>query len=154
MSTNPMSIPPLKKSPLACPTLTNLPHLPSVQGGASVSGIVMFLVMMGFLVKLGLGIIPAQVGDYQLTKSIGAALKKSNAGNETPQQFMAGLESQWNVNGIYRKPADILTITDPTPGKIAVHKEYQEVSNLFGDIDIVNRFKGDITAEDAKLTKN
>lgn len=139
---------------LALPTLKNLPQLPSSQGGASVSGIVMFMITLGVLVKLSLGIIPAQVGDYQLDKTIKSQLKKSNNAKENPQQFLSGLESQWNVNGIYKKPADILTVTDQTPGQMSVHKEYQEVSNLFGDVDIVNRFKSDITAADAQSAKD
>lgn len=142
------------QTPFMLLTLTHLPKLPSHQGGASVSGIVMFLLCLGIIVKLSLGIIPAQVGDYQITKSVTSALKKSNNAKENPQQFMAGLESQWNMNGIYRKPADILTITDATPGQMSVHKEYQEASTLFGDVDIVNRFKGDITAADAQAAKD
>lgn len=139
---------------LLLPTLSDLPHLPSSQGGASVSGIVMFLLCLGIIIKLSIGIVPAQIGDYQLDKTVKAQLKKSNNAKENPQQFMNNLESQWNVNGIYRKPAEILTITDQTPGQMSVHKEYQEVSNLFGDVDIVNRFKSDITAADAQASKD
>lgn len=124
--------------------------LPSHQRGASVSGIVFFILALGILVKLGLAIVPAMVSDYQLSKSIAAGLKKANAANQTPPQFIADLASQWNINGYQQKPTDIFTITDPTPGSIKVHKEYSETSNLFGDIDIVSHFKGDITAADAK----
>lgn len=129
---------------------TSLANLPSHQRGASVSGIVFFMLALGILIKLGLAIIPAQIGDYQLTKSIASGLKKANDTKETPPQFMSGLESQWNINGERRKPADIFTITDATPGNLKVHKDYSEVNNLFGNVDIVSHFKGDITAADAK----
>lgn len=124
--------------------------LPSQQRGASVSGIVFFILALGIFVKLGLATIPAQIGDYQLTKSIAIGLKKANDNKETPQQFLSGLESQWNINNERRKPADIFTITDPTPGSIKVHKDYSETKNLFGNVDVVSHFKGDITAADVK----
>lgn len=139
---------------LLLPTLSDLPHLPSSQGGASVSGIVMFLLCLGIIIKLSIGIVPAQIGDYQLDKAIKSALKKSNNAKENPQQFMKALESQLSINGTYLKPEDILTVSDPTPGQMSVHKEYQEVSNLFGNVDIVNRFTSDITAADAQAIKD
>lgn len=120
------------------------------QRGASVSGVVFFILALGLGVKLGLAIIPAFIGDYQYTKAIAAGIKKSNDNKETPQQFMTNLAAQMNVNGYSKRPADIITITDPTPGNIKVHKDYSEVSNFFNNVDIVSHFKGDITAADAK----
>lgn len=130
--------------------MQNFSSLPSQQRGASVSGIVFFILALGVFVKLGLATIPAMVGDYQINKSIATALKKSNDNKETPQQFLSGLTSQWNINSIRRKPEEIFTITDTTPGNLKVHKDYNEVSNLFGNVDVVSHFKGDITAADAK----
>lgn len=127
-----------------------LSALPSQQRGASVSGIVFLILALGMFIKIGLATIPAQIGDYQMNKSIAVALKKSNDLKESPQQFMSGLESQWNMNGTYRKPADILTLSDTTPGSLKVHKQYDEVSNLFGNVDVVSHFKSDITANDIK----
>lgn len=124
--------------------------LPSQQRGASVSGIVFLILALGMAVKLGLATIPAQISDYQMSKSIAIALKKSNDLKETQQQFLTGLESQWNINGTYKKPADVFTMTDTTPGSLKVHKQYDAVSNLYGNVDVVSHFKGDITANDVK----
>lgn len=134
-------------------TLLNLRHsttLPSQQRGASVSGIVFLILALGIMVKLGLAIIPAMVGDYQMNKSIAAALKKSNDNKETAKQFTDGLASQWNINTFKKKPDEVFTMTDTNPGSLKVHKDYSETSNFYGNVDIVSHFKGDITAADAK----
>lgn len=141
-------------SKLLLPTLKDLPQLPSSQGGASVSGIVLFLLCLGVVVKLSIGIIPAQVGNYQLKKMVTQQLKASNNAKESPKQFEQALEAKLNMNSAYRKADTFLTITDTTPGQMSVHTEYQEVNNFFGDVDIVNRFSDDITAADAAASKD
>ena len=55
-------------------SLTNLTN----QRGASVTTIIVGLAMAGIIIKLGLGIIPAYIGDYQFTTLVANELKKAN----------------------------------------------------------------------------
>lgn len=128
-------------------------NLPSQQRGASVTGIVVIIVLIVLCSKVGLGIVPAQIGHYQLKKSLAWELKKANDNKETSKELMKNLESQWSINSFSQKPADIVEIINETPGEIAVKLTYNEVNNFFGNVDIVNRFEDTITAEDAKLAK-
>lgn len=128
-------------------SLTNLTN----QRGASVTTIIVALAMAGIIIKLGLGIIPAYIGDYQFTTLVANELKKANDAKQTERQFMSGLAQQLSINANYNtKPEEILIFTNKTPGALAVKSKYEVESNFYGDTFIVNRFEKDITAADAK----
>ena len=128
-------------------SLTNLTN----QRGASVTTIIVGLAMAGIIIKLGLGIIPAYIGDYQFTTLVANELKKANDAKQTERQFMSGLAQQLSINANYdTKPEEILIFTNKTPGALAVKSKYEVESNFYGDTFIVNRFEKDITAADAK----
>ncbi|MDI4498266.1 DUF4845 domain-containing protein [Moraxella nonliquefaciens] len=121
------------------------------QRGASVTTIIVGLAMAGIIIKLGLGIIPAYVGDYQFTKLVAGELKKANDAKQTERQFMQNLSQQLSINASYNtKPEEMLIFTNKTPGALAVKSKYEVESNFYGDTFIVNRFEKDITAADAK----
>ena len=128
-------------------------NLPSHQRGASVSGIVIMIVLIVVCAKIGLGIIPAQIGHYQLKKSLAFELKKSNDNKETEKEFLGNVNSQWNINGVRQKAEDVVEMVDNTPGQMSVKLKYDEANNFFGNVDIVNHFDDTITAEDAKVAK-
>ena len=128
-------------------------NLPSHQRGASVTGIVIMIVLIVVCVKLGLAIIPAQVGHYQLKKSLAFELKKSNDNKESVKDFLDNVNSQWHINGASQKAEDVVEVVDNTPGAMSVKLKYDEANNFFGNVDIVNRFEDTISAEDAKVAK-
>lgn len=119
----------------------------SSQRGASVSGIVFLLIFIVIAGKLLVAIVPAQIGDYQLTKTLGAQLKEANSSNETPKVFIERVNRQLSVNADYEtKAEDVITFTNKKPGQLAIRKQYVKTNNFFGNVDIVNRFEGDINA--------
>lgn len=121
------------------------------QQGASVTGIVLFVVMLGLLAKLGIGIVPAYVGDYQLTKLVKQELKKANEAKINERQFLANLDSQLSINAHYKtKAADIITFTSKTPGALSVKLTHTSESVYYGSTTIVNRFEKDITPADVE----
>lgn len=126
-------------------------NLPSQQRGASVSGIVLMISMAIVCFKLGMGIIPAQISNYQLKKSLAWELKKANDNKETEAQLMSNLGNQWSINSYSQNPTEVVTVTNKTRGNMSVQLTYEESSNLFGNVNIVNSFDDTITAEDAKL---
>lgn len=126
-------------------------NLPSQQRGASVSGIVLMITMAVVCFKVGMGIIPAQIGNYQLKKSLAWELKKANDNKESETEFINNVVSQWGINGYKQNPKDVVVVTNKTKGNMSVQLVYEESGNFFGNIDIVNRFDDKITAEDAKL---
>ncbi|WP_227679476.1 DUF4845 domain-containing protein [Psychrobacter immobilis] len=123
----------------------------SSQRGASVTSIVFIIIVLGVAAKLIVAIVPAQIGDYQLTKTLSAQLKESNANKETAKQFVERVNKQLSINADYdTKAEEVFTFTDKKTGQLAIHKEYAVTNNLFGNIDIVNRFEGDIDATTAE----
>ena len=119
----------------------------STQRGASVTSIVLFIIVLGIAVKLMIAIVPAQIGDYQLTKLLGMELKEANDKGETAKQFVARVNRQLSINAEYNTNAeDVFTFTNKKTGQLAIYKKYEETNTLFGNIDIVNRFEGDIDA--------
>ena len=117
----------------------------STQRGASVTSIVFIIIALGVAVKLIVAIVPAQIGDYQLTKTLSAELKASNNNKETAKQFVERVDKQLSINADYdTKAEDILTFKDKKAGQLAVYKKYEVTNKLFGNVDIVNRFEGDI----------
>ena len=123
----------------------------SSQRGASVTSIVFIIIVLGVAAKLIVAIVPAQIGDYQLTKTLSAQLKESNANKETAKQFVDRVNKQLSINADYdTKAEEVFTFTDKKTGQLAIHKEYAVTNNLFGNIDIVNRFEGDIDATTAE----
>lgn len=121
------------------------------QQGASVTSVVLFIIALGLLARLGVGMIPAYVGDYQFTKLVARELKKANESKQTEKQFMSSLSQQLSINANYNaKPEEMLVFTNKTPGALAVKTQYEVESNFYGNTFIVNRFSKDVTAQDAK----
>lgn len=121
------------------------------QRGASVTTIIVGLAMVGIIIKLGLGIIPAYVSDYQFTKLVVGELKKANDAKQNERQFMQSLSQQLSINANYNtKPEEMIVFTNKTPGALAVKSQYEVESNFYGQTFIVNRFEKEITAADAK----
>lgn len=117
----------------------------STQRGASVTSIVFIIIALGVAVKLIVAIVPAQIGDYQLTKALSAELTESNSKKETAKQFVERVDKQLSINADYgTKAEEVFTFKDKKPGQLAIYKKYEKTNTLFGNIDIVNRFEGDI----------
>ena len=117
----------------------------AVQRGASVTNIVLIIMVLGIATKLMVAILPAQIGDYQLTKLLSAQLKEANNNNDTAKQFVTRVDKQLSINADYdTKSEDVFTFTDKKAGQLAIHKKYAVTNNLFSNIDIVNRFEGNV----------
>lgn len=123
----------------------------SSQRGASVTSVVFIIIVLGVAAKLIVAIVPAQIGDYQLTKTLSAQLKESNTNKETAKQFVERVNKQLSINADYdTKAEEVFTFTDKKTGQLAIHKQYEVTNKLFGNVDIVNRFEGDIDATTAE----
>ncbi len=123
----------------------------STQRGASVTSIVFIIIALGVAIKLIVAIVPAQIGDYQLTKTLSAQLKESNDSKETAKQFVDRVSKQLSINADYdTKAEEVFTFTDKKTGQLAIHKQYEITNKLFGNVDIVNRFEGDIDGTTAE----
>ena len=123
----------------------------SSQRGASVTSVVFIIIVLGVAAKLIVAIVPAQIGDYQLTKTLSAQLKESNANKETAKQFVERVNKQLSINANYdTKAEEVFTFTDKKTGQLAIHKQYEVTNKLFGNVDIVNRFEGNIDATTAE----
>ena len=123
----------------------------SSQRGASVTSVVFIIIVLGVAAKLIVAIVPAQIGDYQLTKTLSAQLKESNANKETAKQFVERVNKQLSINADYdTKAEEVFTFTDKKTGQLAIHNQYEVTNKLFGNVDIVNRFEGDIDATTAE----
>ena len=115
------------------------------QRGASVTSIVFIIMVLGIAAKLTVAIVPAQIGDYQLTKTLSAQLLESNNNNETAKQFVGRVNKQLSINADYNTTAEeVFTFTNKKTGQLAIYKQYAVTNNFFSNIDIVNRFEGDI----------
>lgn len=125
--------------------------LPNAQRGASVTGIILLIIGIIVGVKLLVAIVPDQISDYQLTKMLASELKDANANKLTSKQFVEKVNSQLNINSNYdTKAEDVFTFTNERTGELKIHKQYQTTNNFFANVDIVNRFEGDISDADAK----
>lgn len=123
----------------------------ATQRGASVTSIIFIIIVLAVAVKLMIAIIPAQIGDYQLNKTLSSQLKESNDKKETAKQFVERVNRQLSINADYdTKAEDIFTFTDKKTGQLAIHKKYAVTNNFFGNVDILNRFEGDIDMATAK----
>lgn len=123
----------------------------SSQRGASVTSIVLFILVLGISAKLAVAILPAQVSDYQLTKMLSAQLKESNNNGETAKEFMKRVDKQLRIDAYYEtKSEDLFTFKNNRAGELVLHKDYQITKNFFGNVDIVNRFEGDIDTTTAE----
>ena len=117
------------------------------QRGSGVTSIILLLIIIVIAGKLVIAIVPAQVGDYQLSKTLGAQLKEANNNGETAKQFVERVNRQLSINADYDTTAEeVFTFTNKKTGQLAIYKDYDKTSNFFGNVDIVNRFEGEINA--------
>ena len=117
----------------------------ATQRGASVTNIVLIIMVLGIATKLMVAILPAQIGDYQLTQLLSAELKEANENNDTAKQFVERVNKQLSINADYDTTAeDVFVFTNKKTGQLAIHKKYEVTNNLFSNIDIVNRFEDDV----------
>ena len=120
----------------------------SSQRGASVTSVILISVVVVVAVKLLLAIVPAQISDYQMTKMLGEQLKEANSNQETAEQFVARVDRQLAINASYNtKAEETFTFTNEKLGQLAIRKDYNETNNFFANVDIVNRFEGDINSK-------
>ncbi|MGP5647969.1 DUF4845 domain-containing protein [Psychrobacter celer] len=123
----------------------------ATQRGASVTSIVLVIMVLGVAAKLIVAIVPAHIGDYQLNKTLSAQLKESNKNNETARQYVERVNRQLSINADYdTKAEDVFTFTNKKTGQLAIHKQYAVTNNFFGNVDIVNRFEADIDMSSAE----
>lgn len=123
----------------------------SSQRGASVTSVILLLVAIVVGGKLLAAIVPAQIGDYQLTSLLAEELQKANAEKLSAKEFVAKVNQQLSINADYdTKAEDVFTFTNNQTGQLAIHKQYAATNNFFGNVDIVNRFEGDIEPASAK----
>lgn len=121
------------------------------QRGSSVTGIVLLIICLGLLGKLGIGIIPAYVGEYQLRKLVAQEVEKANAARLTDRKFLDALNQQPSINANYdTKAEDVIQFMSKTPGALRVKIMYEDTYQYYGNTYIVNRFEREITPEDAK----
>lgn len=119
----------------------------SSQRGASMTNVILFIIVLVIVAKLVIAIVPAQIGDYQLTKILGAQLQEANGNGETATQLVERVNRQLSINADYDTSAeDVFTFTNKKTGQLAIYKKYEKTNNLYGNVDIVNRFEGDIKA--------
>ncbi|MDN6275054.1 DUF4845 domain-containing protein [Psychrobacter sp.] len=117
----------------------------ATQRGASVTSIILIIMVLGVAAKLAVAIVPAQIGDYQLSKTLSAELKKSNENKETSNQFIQRVNRQLSINADYDTRADeVIVFTNKKIGELAIRKDYDITNNFFANVDIINRFEGDI----------
>ena len=117
------------------------------QRGSGVTSIILLLIIIVIAGKLVIAIVPAQVGDYQLSKTLGAQLKEANNNGETAKQFVERVNRQLSINADYDTTAEeVFTFTNKKTGQLAIYKDYDKTSKFFGNVDIVNRFEGEINA--------
>ena len=123
----------------------------SAQRGAGVTSIILILVIIVIAGKLAIAIVPAQIGDYQLTKLLESQLKDANDNGDTAKQFMQSVDRQLSINADYDTTAEeVFTFTSERVGQLAIHKDYVITNNFYANVDIVNRFEGDIEPVSAK----
>lgn len=121
------------------------------QRGASVTTIILLIIAFGILTKVGLGIIPAYIGDYQFRKLVAQELKKANEAKLNESQFIKNLSQQLTINANYdANISEMITISNKIPGNLEVISKYNVESHFYGQTFIVNRFEKEITAADAK----
>lgn len=120
------------------------------QRGASVTSIMFFVIAFAVALKLFVAIVPAQVGDYQLSKILSAQLAEANSNKQTAKQFTERVNKQLAINANYdTKAEELFVFTSKKPGQLAIKKQYSKTNNFFGNIDIVTRFEGDIAPKGA-----
>ncbi|MGO2230888.1 MAG: DUF4845 domain-containing protein, partial [Psychrobacter sp.] len=75
---------------------------------------------------------------------------KSNENRETSNQFIQRVNKQLSINADYDTKADeVIVFTNKKTGELAIRKDYDITNNFFANVDIINRFEGDI--EEATL---
>lgn len=120
------------------------------QQGASVTSVVLFIIALGLLGKLAVGVIPAYVGDYQLTKLVAKELKKANIAKRSEKQFLQDLNQQLSINANYdTKAEEVIVFTSKTPGALKVRLKYDSEYLYYGSTYIVNRFDKEVKEADA-----
>ena len=123
----------------------------SSQRGASVTSVILFLIVIVVAGKMLVAIVPAQIGDYQLDKVLAQQLTEGNSRKETAKQFVERVDRQLSIDSSSDTSAkDLFTFTNNQAGQLAIHKKYHKTSNFFGNVDIVSRFEGDIKEGPAK----
>lgn len=120
------------------------------QTGASVTGVVMTLIVIAIGLKLAVSILPAQIGNYQVNQVLISELKHANEQKLTADKLMQQINKQMSINSLQFDLQKNVSVTNTQVGDLALESNYEESSVFFGNVFIVNRFNSKITAADAK----
>lgn len=123
-------------------------HSIKKQRGMSVTALFLILAVVGIFALVAIKVIPIYMENGQIVSAMSRLVEKSRQDEMSVAEVRKSLRSRFNIENIRVIDEDYVDIEIQPNGDLLLYVEYEDRTNLFGNVDLVVSFKEEIGAAD------
>ena len=118
------------------------------QRGMSMTALLLILAVVGIFSLVAIKIIPIYMENGQIVSAMSRLVEKSRQDEMSVAEVRKSLRSRFNIENIKVIDEDYVDIEIQPNGDLLLYVEYEDRTNLFGNVDLIVSFEEEIGAAD------
>ncbi len=118
------------------------------QRGMSVTALFLILAVVGMFSLVAIKIIPIYMENGQIVSAMSRLVEKSRQDEMSVAEVRKSLRSRFSIENIKVIDEDYVDIEIQPNGDLLLYVEYEDRTNLFGNVDLIVSFEEEIGAAD------
>ena len=118
------------------------------QRGMSVTALFLILAVVGMFSLVAIKIIPIYMENGQIVSAMSRLVEKSRQDEMSVAEVRKSLRSRFSIENIKVIDEDYVDIEIQPNGYLLLYVEYEDRTNLFGNVDLIVSFEEEIGAAD------
>ncbi len=123
-------------------------HSIKKQRGMSVTALFLILTVVGIFALVAIKVIPIYIENGQIVSAMSRLVEKSRQNEMSASEVRKSLRSRFSIENIKVIDEDYVDIEIQPNGDLLLYVEYEDRTNLFGNVDLIVSFKEEIGAVD------
>ena len=123
-------------------------HSIKKQRGMSVTALFLILAVVGIFSLVAIKIIPIYMENGQIVSAMSRLVEKSRQNEMSVAEVRKSLRSRFSIENIKVIDEDYVDIEIQSNGDLLLYVEYEDRTNLFGNVDLIVSFEEEIGAAD------
>ncbi len=123
-------------------------HSIKKQRGMSVTALFLILTVVGIFALVAIKVIPIYIENGQIVSAMSRLVEKSRQNEMSASEVRKSLRSRFSIENIKVIDEDYVDIEIQPNGDLLLYVEYEDRTNLFGNVDLIVSFKEEIGAAD------
>ncbi len=123
-------------------------HSIKKQRGMSLTALFLILTVVGIFALVAIKVIPIYMENGQIVSAMSRLVEKSRQNEMSVSEVRQSLRSRFNIENISVIDEDYIEIEIQPNGDLLLYVEYEDRTNLFGNVDLIVSFEEEIGAAD------